>query len=596
MVAPVSTDTGRYALASALDVGLGDPSDESNPMGFAGMVGRDAVEAFPVRLASRLSPDLGMCFVATADGGTMSSVDESLMRVRIAARRDATVVPATMSSITAALCVLLAGSVEQRARLLDLLGRGRPVAFALGEAEHGSDLAANSCELLSSPNGQLRLFGDKWLVGLGERCEAALVIARARGRGPSAFTAVLVDRDRLAASRTAGLQRPSGLRGIDFAALRFDTDLDRSAVVGPAGRAVDVATRALQVVRVFAAGTQLGCADTGLRLTMDFARRHRVSGRQVTSFPAVRRELATAAATMFGCDVVALAAARLLHVLPEQASLTSSVAKEVLGEGSAEIFTRCAGVLGARGLLRDGRYAAFEVARRDSAAAGFVDTSPVANLRLLAPQLTQWASGVSQLPSPITVTPSVATAFGLDAELPPLRLQALEPSARGRDAVTAALPFVVASARAALGGDRGRDNGAQVERTMLRLSALEMALGGLRREVLRAKQRLGAAFAGSIEQLDLTERFCRLHAAASCVHLWWFNRGRSLFGAEPGSTGWLCAALFLLLDRADASHGRLDAADTEAAFTVLARQHGRGHLFSAATVPLAESVNRRHLP
>jgi alkylation response protein AidB-like acyl-CoA dehydrogenase len=597
MVTDIST--ALYRSASAMDIALGDPGDEANPLGFGAMVTRDAAEAFPVKLASRVAPELALCFVPTEHGGELSTVDDSLMKIRVAARRDVTVMPATMFSITAATCVLLAGSPEQRAYVVKLLAGGRPIGFALSEADHGSDLLANSCELAAAPDGQLRLTGEKWLVGLGERCDAAVVVARNDGhqrRHPGAFTAVLVDGEPLRGAR-GGWQRPTGMRGIDFAGLCFDgAELDRTAVIGLPGRGMETAMKAMQVVRAYSTAANLACVDTGLRLTMDFAHGHRVTGRQVAGYPAVRRELATAAAAMFACDAVALATARSLHSLPEQASVTASVAKKVLTDGSEEIFTRCADVLGTRSLLRDGRFAAFEVARRDNGVVRFIDTSPVANLRLVAMQLARWAAGFSQLPDPFTVTNELVAAFNLDAELPALCLDTLQLSARGRDEVTAALPFVVAAARTALCDEPGPETRTQVDRAVLRLSALEMALSGLRRDVLWAKQRLGVAFGGSLEQLDLTERFCRLHAAASCVHLWWFNRHRPLFGAEPASTGWLSAALFVLLDRAEGGAGRLDALDTESAFTLLDHMHGRGHLFSAVPLPLAESgggVSRR---
>lgn len=595
MATVASNGDELYATASAMDIALGDPADEANPVGFHALVARDTTEAFPVKLASKVAPELALCFVPAAEGGRLSTVDESIMLVRVAARRDVTVVPATMVSVTAATCVLLAGSTAQRQYVLKLLADGSPVGFALTEAEHGCDVMANTCALTSS-DGALRLSGEKWLVGLGGRCEAALVIARTGNirRGPATFSAVLVDGEALAAARTAAGQRLTGMRGIDFAGLRFDgAEFGRAAVVGQPGRGMDTAMLAMQVVRAYTAAASLGSADTGLRLTMDFARQHRVAGKIAAGYPAVRRELATAAATLFGCDAVALATARLLHTHPEQASLTTSVAKTVIADGTVDVFGRCADLLGARSLLHEGRYAAFDVMRRDNSVVRFVDTSPAANLRQLGSQLARWASDFDPLPNRGKVTDALAAAFDLDADLPQLRLSGLEPSARGRDAVTAAVPYVVGAARAALGDGPTPDSQAQVERAVLRLSAVEMALVGLRRKVLRARQRLGAAFAGSLEQLDLTERFCRLHAAASCALLWWFNRDRPLFGAEPGSTGWLSAALLVLLDRADGFGGRLDAADTEAAFTVLGRLHGQGYLFSAAALPLAEAVNRR---
>lgn len=589
---------GLYRSASTMDIALGDPGDELNPFGFNAMVTRDAAEAFPVKLAARVAPRLALCFVPAEHGGELTTVDEALMKVRVAARRDVTVMPATMFSITAATCVLLAGSPEQRAHVVKLLAGGRPIGFALSEADHGSDLLANSCELASASATQLRLTGEKWLVGLGERGAAAVVVARSGGHqrySPAAFTAVLVDDEQLRDAR-GDWQRPTGMRGIDFVGLRFDgAELDSTAVVGQPGHGMEIAMKAMQVVRAYSTAANLACADTGLRLTMDFAGGHRVAGRPAAGYPAVRRDLATVAGAMFACDAVALTTARSLQALPEQASVTASVAKKLLTDGSEEIFTRCADVLGTRSLLRDGRFAAFEVARRDNGVVRFIDTSPVANLRLIAMQLAQWAAGFNPLPDSFTATSELIAVFNLDAQLPALRLDALRLSARGRDEVTAALPFVAAAARTALGDDPGPDTQSQADRAVLRLSALEMALDGLRRDVLRARQRLGAAFGGSLEQLDLAERFCWLHAAASCVHLWWFNRDRSLFGAEPASTGWLSAVLSLLLDRADGSAGRLDAVDTESAFTLLGRMHGRGQLFSAVPLRLAESCRRPDL-
>jgi len=104
-----------------MDIALGDPGDETNPFGFSAMVTRDTAEAFPVKLASKVAPELALCFVPAEYGGGLSTVDDALMKVRVAARRDVTVMPATMFSITAATCVLLAGSPEQRAYVVKLL-------------------------------------------------------------------------------------------------------------------------------------------------------------------------------------------------------------------------------------------------------------------------------------------------------------------------------------------------------------------------------------------------------------------------------------------------------------------------------------------
>ena len=67
---------------------------------------------------------------------------------------------------------------------------GGAVAFALTEAENGSDLLEQLAARLSR-DGELT--GAKWMVGLGRSREAVYVVARTGERGPGAFSAVLLD-------------------------------------------------------------------------------------------------------------------------------------------------------------------------------------------------------------------------------------------------------------------------------------------------------------------------------------------------------------------------------------------------------------------
>ncbi|MFD1147258.1 acyl-CoA dehydrogenase family protein [Saccharothrix hoggarensis] len=532
--------------AVELDRRLGDPRDADNPHGFAAAVTRDATAGRPD--LAPLRDALALSFVPPEHGGTLSTMDATLALVRVAARRDLTVMPHAMMSITAATCVLLAGDDEQRRHVVDLLRAGHPIGFALSEPDHGSDLLANGCRLEPAPDGWL-VTGDKWMVGLGERARALVLIGRSGGRGPAAFTAALVDE--AAVDKARGPNIPTaGMRGVDFTRFRFDrVPLPAAATLGRPGRGMEIAMKAMQVVRAMSTGANLAAADTGLRLALDFAERHVVAGRPVVEHERNRRELGTAAAALLAVDVVATACARALHTNPAGQSLWSSVAKKVATDLSEEVFARCADVLGTRSLLPD---TPFDVMRRDNAVVRHIDTGPTANLRLVAMQLSGTA----------TDSTPPAAAFDLDADLPPLRLDELELSTRGRDDVTQSLPYVAAAIRTRV-TDR---------RALVLLDRLETAL---------AARRHG-------DPLDRAERFCFLHAAASCAHLWWFNRSRALFGAPPGSTGWLTATLALLLDRAHRVTDRLRVEDADPALAVVRDLHATGRLFAAAPLPLAE--------
>ncbi|MGY1452814.1 acyl-CoA dehydrogenase [Streptomyces sp. SS8] len=567
----------RYAAATALERELGDPREARNPSGFAAAAGRDATEARPQVLAAQAGPRLRTAFVPAALGGTLEALDATLMLVRAAARRDAAVMPATMFGITAATCVLIAGSRRQREHVVGLLREGGSLGFALSEADHGSDLLANDTRAEEVPGGWA-LTGEKWLVGLGGRCDGLLVVARTGGRGPAAFSALLLDGEQAAAARR-GTRRPTGMRGADLAGFRFDgLTVPREALVGGVGRGLETAMKAMQVVRTMSTAANLGCADTGLRLALDFATAHVAAGRAALAHPGVRRELATAAALLLAADAVALTTARGLHTLPAAQSLWSSVAKKVLTDTCEEALARCADVLGSRGVLRDGPYAAFDTLRRDNAVVRHIDTSPTANLRLVAAHFARLAAappatgadpgGADALPG------ALARTCALSESLPEPRLDRLELSDRGPDPVLDAVPAVAAGAREVL----EKAGEPRAARAVTRLERAASWLG----HALRARRG-----ADPLRDQDLAARLCWVHAATSCLLLWWHNRDHRLHDAPEGDPGWLTAALTVLTARAVGRSSALPEEDAEAVLATVLPLHEADRLFSAAALPLA---------
>ncbi|MEU9887713.1 acyl-CoA dehydrogenase [Sphaerisporangium sp. NPDC051011] len=576
----------RFRAASELDRSLGDPASEENPYGFAGALARDQAAAFPSDLAAAAGPLLRLSYVPAADGGTMEAADETLVTVRTAARRDLAVMPATMFSITAATCVLLAGDAGQRARVVELLRRRGAVGFALTEDGHGGDLLANECRLEPDGEGGYRLFGRKWLVGLGDRAGALVVCARTGRRGPGAFTLVLLEGPVVEECRTA-IRPSSGMRGIGLAGFEFDgVPVPASALVGREGRGLDIAMRAMQYVRVMSTGANLAASDTALRMAMDFAARRRVGDRPLVGLPPARREIATAVTALLAVEAGALGAARALHLAPEAQALWSSVVKHVSIDAAEEVFARSGDLLGTQGLLRRGATAAFDTFRRDNAVVRHIDTGPLANLRLVTTSLTQAAlSRPAQGGREGAADPAVAAGlFDLSAAPPPARLDGLTVAGRG-EPVTGGLPEVADLVRAELtatGGPLADAADQAVARLLAALAAQSDRVRGLVGGKLLADRAEGAP-----DLLEEAERFCFLHAAASCVHLWWANRELPLLGGDPGDPTWLAATVGVLLARAD-GRWRLPASLAEPMAEVAERLHREGLLMSVTALPLAE--------
>jgi alkylation response protein AidB-like acyl-CoA dehydrogenase len=575
--------------AEALELLLGDPDDPANPSGFAAATARDEGDDFPEALCARLrETGFHTNYLPAGWGGTFESFDRSLTLVRTAARRDLNVMPGTMFSITAATCVRIAGSAAQQRHVAEILRAGGAVAFALSEADHGSDLLANTARLDRDGAGGYQLTGEKWMVGLARRCDAVYLVARTGARGPGAFTAVLLDRAALPGDRCRIGEpvRTSGMRGIDFADYRFDRcPVPADAVVGGEGRALEAAVRAQQVVRVMSMAGSLACADTALRGTLDFAAGRRVGRAPLVELARPRRDLALASAAVLAADLVALGAARGLHVAPEAFSVWGCAAKHVVAESTEDLIRRCGTVLATRSVLRTGGPAGgiFQKLQRDAAIVRVIDTSTVANLRSFAGQLPVLAAAIAGAPdgsaapapaAPVPAAPvpaaapgagvgshdpqdpAVRTVFALDADLPPFDPSRLDLTARRGDPVTAGLGAVAAAVEAAL-----RERGAAPAADLV--GALTARLAALPADVTAARAPGGhqGDRTDRVDLVDLAERFAWLHGAACCVHAWWANRHLSLYGTAPGSAGWLAAALAYLLARADgADPGRATAA------------------------------------
>ncbi|WP_405534128.1 acyl-CoA dehydrogenase family protein [Streptomyces sp. NBC_00075] len=565
---------------------LGDPYDADNPYGFAAAVRRDERDAFPEELSGALrTAGFHLNYLPREWGGRFESFEHSMVLVRTAARRDLNIMPATMFGITAATCLALHGSPEQRKHAAEILARGGAVGFALSEAEHGSDLLANTARLEPTSDGW-ELTGEKWMVGLGHRCEALYLVARTGGRGPGAFSAVLLDLSE-DVKRSPAVPA-SGMRGIDFAHLRFDQlPVPAEALVGHEGQALESVMKAQQVVRVMSMAGSLGCADTALRLALDFATARQVGRTTVRESPYPRRELAIASAALLAADVTALTAARGIHVFPEVFSVWGCAAKHVVAENTDDLIRRCATVLATRAVLRtegpgDGL---FQKLQRDASIVRVVDTSPLANLRAYAAQLPTLAQGNPPRGAGNCATSphGAATAheehhpirklFDLTEPLPPYTPDHLDLTARGNSPITTAL------------FDLAPQLTTQCDRTTATLiTRLTTTLTQLAEDMTKADRDTGL--------IDAAERFAYLHAAACALLLWWANPTHPLFGTPPGDTRWLTASLAYLLAKADGTDPRREAPALLPALDITTQLHTRNQLFCAHPKQLTPATAR----
>ncbi|MER5177945.1 acyl-CoA dehydrogenase [Streptomyces sp. NPDC002896] len=577
-----------YRLAEELEHALGDPADARTPFSYAACLELDAREEFPAAVC-RILDDWGLpdYYVPVRHGGRLRDYEHALHLVRTVARRDLTVAVAHGKTYLGGVCVWVAGTAEQAARLGSDIRAGVPVALALTERAHGSDLLAGEVEAVpdtghaAAGSPGFRLSGEKWLINNATRGAVLSLLARTDpAGGPRAFSVLLTDKRELAPGSWRSLPKVSthGIRGADISGIALDgARVPRSALVGPEGSGIETVLKALQLTRTMCAALSLGAADHGLRIALDFAWERRLYGRRLAELPQARRILAEAAADVLTHEALALVASRMVHTATGELSVVAAVTKYLLPTGTEAVLDALAGLLGARAFLVAGQgvgaYGMFQKVERDHRIVGLFDGNTLVNLNSL---ILQFRSLVRHWRRGRTDTAGARAACDLAEPLQEFAPERLSLVARHGSSLTAALPEWTAAVRAHADADPALKGAAEAaERLLAVTERVHEEMAGFADVVADVPE----------DAFDVARRYCLCCAGAACLGLWVQARTGSVEGLWRDGL-WLRAALDRLLERlGEPSAGDAYEEFLEEAFAL--REQGR--LFSLLRLDLAGS-------
>ncbi|MEV6947376.1 acyl-CoA dehydrogenase family protein [Streptomyces sp. NPDC051172] len=545
-----------YRLAEELDAFLGDPEDPRGWFSHARCAELDEQEEFPAGICRRLD-DWGLPehYVPVEHGGRLTDYEQLLQVMRAVARRDLTVAVGHGKTYLGGVCVWVAGTPEQAARLGADIRAGVPVSLGLTERAHGSDLLAGEVRGADSGTGWL-VSGEKWLINNATRGSLLSLLTRTDpAGGPRGFSVLLVDKRELDKDHYRHLPKvhTHGIRGADISGITFhDAPVDRSALVGTEGTGLEIVLKALQLTRTMCAALSLGAADHGLRLVQDFAEQRELYGRRLIDLPQARRTLSTAAADVLVHEALATVAARSVHTLTDEMSITAAVTKYLLPSGTEDVLAQLTGLLGARAFLKgvhaDGM---FQKVERDHRIVGLFDGNTLVNLNSLVNQFRSLVRGRRRGTGDLA---GAQAAYDLSVPLPALDPSRLSLVARHGSGVLAGLDASVARLHTLAEERPGLTRVAEAAR---RIAAVA---DDVHTDMERWQGLVGdvppAAF-------DTARRYTLCHAAAACLGLW--THSAPLFtgtGTEPlwRDGLWLRTALDRLLHRL----GEPDTEDAEA--------------------------------
>jgi alkylation response protein AidB-like acyl-CoA dehydrogenase len=374
-----------------LEAFLGSPSMPAGPLTYGQAVADDRDERFP-RASLNALHAWGYSDFQVPDvlGGRLTSLEELVALGRAVARRDPTVAVIANAPVAAAMPVWLAGTPTQQREVGEALLAGRSIALALTEEEHGADLLASEVTAHRTEAGYV-VNGTKWPINNVRLARFVCLLVRdPEHEGLRSLSLLLVDLEALASSSYELLPRirTHGACGADIAGIRFrDARVPLAACIGKPGRGLDLTAQSLIVTRTLVPGLSLGVLDTALACTIDFLRERRLYDGLAIDIPFVQDELAAAYLDLAVAEVVTGCCVRILHLLPDLASVSSAVAKYVVPHLAEKRMRGLSTLLGARYFLREGHwFGFFEKLVRDVRLFSLFDGSEPVVLSALAAQ------------------------------------------------------------------------------------------------------------------------------------------------------------------------------------------------------------------
>lgn len=579
-----------YWVAEALEKDLGDPLDPNSALSFQRIIEIDESEEFPQAEIDWLyNWKLQHYYIPAELGGEFTSFEEFLAFVRVLSRRDQTIGIA-MTTLFWSFITWTGGSDAQKQALAHRIkNENGTLSLGYSEREHGSDLVGGSLTATKVSGGYL-LNGEKWPINRATRSDFIYIIAKSDPQGGAkCLTLFMVDKRELNPDHYYNLPKilTHGIRASDMSGIGFNNCFVPDAMrIQNEGDGLEYALKGFQVTRTFCAAFSLGAGDTALRTTLNFALKRQIYHKTVMDLPQPRKTLVDAFLDLLICDCETIAAARGFHVIPEQFSVWASVVKYFVPVQIETMINNVYVVLGSRFYFREEHdYGIFQKVLRDNSIISMFDGSTVVNLHALILQLRPLTKSRTRRTAATmaAIAPRLEAIFALEQAVPPLQPEKLDLFGRGLDDPLQGLEIAL-DRLSALKEEGSVDAEVMAHLLDLGLIILEELDA---HDQLIAQSKFEFGHDQSPELFEIAKKYCTLHAATCCLHMWLYNR--TALGDFFAQGEWLVLSLHRLLRTVRPLPYTISDIYVESVAQSLLKLHKEAKLFSIVPFQLAQS-------
>jgi alkylation response protein AidB-like acyl-CoA dehydrogenase len=580
----------QFWVAEALEKDLGDPSNPDSMMSFKQVIDLDEKEEFPQEIIDWLyNWKLQHYYIPTECGGEFTNFDEFISFVRVLARRDQTAGIAFTTMFWSYL-VWMAGTDEQKQILSSYMKNNNgTMCLAYSEKAHGSDLLGGDMKAVKVEGGYL-MTGEKWPINRATRSGVSFVLAQTDPEGgPRSLSLFMVEKSKINPDHFSNLPKilTHGIRGSDMSGIKFDNCfIPESMRLGAEGAGLEIALKGFQITRALCAAFSQGAADTALRTTLKFARERKLYGKTVFDMPQPRRTLTDAFLDILICDCSTFGVGRGFSTIPEQISVWSAVVKYFVTTTLETVVNNVSVVLGSRFYMREAHdWGIFQKVLRDNSIISMFDGSTIVNLHALLLQLRQLTKARARNAGKNleALEARLSATFDLTQNIPAFDGTKLELVNRGGDDVLQGLDLAMTLLeRLKTDSNLNPDTLYQI---ISLTDILREELHNLDVEITESNFQFGHE--QDPELFEMAKQYCVLHAAASCVYTWIYNRNH--LGQFFADGEWLALSLYRLMLNFRPVKALPRRIDDTGVMQEMIRLHNEDRMFSIVPFQLAKS-------
>jgi len=316
----------------------------------------DEKEEFPWPIM-RVCAEAGLFGVAIPEqyGGSGGGVFETCLVIEELSRGCLGVAVSFAASSLCAYPIMLFGTEEQKRKYLPELASGRKLgAFAVTEADAGSDVSSMKTEAIRDGKGY-RIRGTKqWITNGGEADIYVVFAVTDKRRGPRGISGFIVEKG------TPGFsfgkkEKKMGIRASATRELIFEDCWvpEENLLGGREGIGLKAILNTFDMTRPGVGAQAVGVAQAAFEVALEYAKQRVQFGQKIISFQAIQHMLADMATQIEAARSLVYAVARYIDSKPPDFTKESAMAKLFASDIAMRVVEDAVQILGGYGYMRD---------------------------------------------------------------------------------------------------------------------------------------------------------------------------------------------------------------------------------------------------